>query len=132
MPPPPARAPTAYGEPYRVSPSPPPVHLLPYGHEPTAPVHPEQQRASALKRKDPDVSGSLSVGKRRRADEDDEDDGGGGAKHWSDDDKQRLFSWLMAPGNDEHFNMLRSSKNNCLREVRVHSIYFEDFILTAA
>lgn len=41
-----------------------------------------------------------------------------GAKHWTDDEKTRLFEWLMGPGQEEHWNALRATKNSCLREVR--------------
>ncbi|KAF5367092.1 hypothetical protein D9758_003975 [Tetrapyrgos nigripes] len=45
------------------------------------------------------------------------DEGGGqGAKHWSDEEKSKLFKWLMGPGQDDHWNSLRATKNSCLRE----------------
>ena len=40
-----------------------------------------------------------------------------GAKHWTDEEKTRLFTWLMGQGQDEHWNSLRATKNSCLREV---------------
>lgn len=59
--------------------------------------------------------------KRRRDAEDgdafDLDGTGQGAKHWTDDEKSKLFNWLMGPGQDEHWNALRATKNSCLREV---------------
>lgn len=61
--------------------------------------------------------------KRVRAEAGDEyDDAALGAKHWSDTDKTKLFQWLMAPENDEHFRSLRSAKNSCLREVRLDGL----------
>lgn len=60
--------------------------------------------------------------RRREAAADDggdgfDDPGGQGAKHWTDDEKTKLFKWLMGPGQDEHWNSLRATKNSCLREV---------------
>ncbi|KAK7454452.1 Histone acetyltransferase [Stygiomarasmius scandens] len=57
--------------------------------------------------------------KRRREPDDSEafDEGGGqGAKHWTDEEKSKLFKWLMGPGQDDHWNSLRATKNSCLRE----------------
>jgi histone acetyltransferase MYST4 len=54
---------------------------------------------------------------------DDDEDAAMGAKHWSDSDKTKLFQWLMAPDNDEHFRSLRSAKNSCLREVTIRISY---------
>ncbi|GLB40490.1 putative histone acetyltransferase [Lyophyllum shimeji] len=61
---------------------------------------------------------------KRRRDADDGDtfdmDGTGqGAKHWTDEEKSKLFSWLMGPGQDEHWNSLRATKNSCLRECAI-------------
>lgn len=85
---------------------------------------PQPEKRSAP---EPVVNGSSS--KRRRTaltvdrgdGEEDEDDGdantGGGARHWTDEEKGTLFEWLMAPGNDDHFEALRTKKNTCFREV---------------
>lgn len=60
--------------------------------------------------------------KRRREGEENGDDhenheSGLGAKHWTDEEKTRLFNWLMAPDQDDHWSSLRAAKNSCLREV---------------
>ncbi|KAG5645525.1 hypothetical protein DXG03_005800 [Asterophora parasitica] len=72
----------------------------------------------ALKRKQ--VDPSMQVLKRRRdveeGDSYDIDGNGQGAKHWTDEEKSKLFSWLMGPSQDEHWNSLRATKNSCLRE----------------
>lgn len=78
------------------------------------------QDSPILKRKQPD--GVIAQGNKRRRDGDDGDsfdiDGtGSGAKHWTDEEKSKLFSWLMGPGQDDHWNSLRATKNSCLREV---------------
>lgn len=60
--------------------------------------------------------------KRRRDDDGDTydiDGNGQGAKHWTDEEKTKLFTWLMGQGQDEHWNALRATKNSCLREVSV-------------
>jgi len=73
------------------------------------------------------------LGKRRRTEpnpQDDTDPGfdldgtAQGAKHWTDDEKTRLFEWLMGPGQEEHWNSLRATKNSCLREVRLPCLDF--------
>ncbi|EEB86856.1 hypothetical protein MPER_16037, partial [Moniliophthora perniciosa FA553] len=46
----------------------------------------------------------------------DPEGGGQGAKHWTDEEKTKLFTWLMGTGQDEHWASLRSAKNSCLRE----------------
>ncbi|KAG6830652.1 hypothetical protein H0H92_015549 [Tricholoma furcatifolium] len=94
-------------------PGPPPSHsplfAVPTGH--TSP---------AMKRKQIDNSMNTHVMKRRRDADDvdafDVDGSGQGAKHWTDEEKSKLFSWLMGPGQDEHWNSLRATKNSCLRE----------------
>ncbi|KAG6861356.1 hypothetical protein C0995_001089 [Termitomyces sp. Mi166 len=74
-----------------------------------------------MKRKQVDTSMNPQVLKRRRDAEDgdafDIDGTGQGAKHWTDEEKSKLFNWLMGPGQDEHWNALRATKNSCLREV---------------
>lgn len=57
------------------------------------------------------------------------DGAAGGAKHWSDEEKTKLFNWLMGVGQEEHWNALRATKNSCLREVCHchHLIYDFDF-----
>jgi len=76
-----------------------------------------------MKRKQVDGVGNTQVLKRRREGEDpdayDIDGGGQGAKHWTDDEKTKLFQWLMGPGQDDHWNSLRATKNSCLRECAV-------------
>lgn len=79
--------------------------------------------SSQLKRKNL-VDGLLSQSSsKRRKDSEDADPfddlGGQGAKHWTDEEKSKLFKWLMGPGQDEHWNSLRATKNSCLREASV-------------
>lgn len=69
------------------------------------------------------VDNNLAMQKRRREADDnatvsDGFDANAGAKHWSDEDKTKLFEWLMGSTQDEHWNALRATKNSCLREVR--------------
>ncbi|KAF9046877.1 hypothetical protein BDZ89DRAFT_1033648 [Hymenopellis radicata] len=131
--------PTAYHRPpdYRQSPTPSPIHphhahvqqqqqqqqQHVHAHPNGAPSSSSSYASSAspqmsLKRKL--VDGNIAMQKRRRDVEDtvvDGYDGGQGAKHWTDDEKTKLFNWLMGPGQDEHWNSLRATKNSCLREV---------------
>ncbi|KAF8656869.1 hypothetical protein AX16_002415 [Volvariella volvacea WC 439] len=78
------------------------------------------QGSPALKRKHIDGAMGAQVQKRRREPDDadgfDIDGGGQGAKHWTDDEKSKLFNWLMGPGQDAHWTALRATKNSCLRE----------------
>lgn len=78
----------------------------------------------AVKRKQADANMNAQMGKRRRGEntEDAEnafdlDGSAQGAKHWTDVEKTKLFEWLMGPGQEEHWNALRATKNSCLREV---------------
>lgn len=74
------------------------------------------------KRKHVDGSNPLSnthMGKRRRDMEDMGDfdnDPAHGSKHWTEDEKTELFKWLMADGEDDHWNALRTAKNSCFRK----------------
>jgi histone acetyltransferase MYST4 len=74
-----------------------------------------------MKRKPIDGISNGHMPKRRREGDEVgdsfESDGGQGAKHWTDDEKTKLFNWLMGPGQDDHWNALRATKNSCLREV---------------
>ncbi|KAK0223118.1 hypothetical protein IW262DRAFT_1268713 [Armillaria fumosa] len=119
---------------YRISPSPSPIHPHhPHAHPHPHHPHPQNGGASSsssftsqtsptmsLKRKLVDgAQQQLSMQKRRRDAEDsvvDGFDGGQGAKHWTDEEKSKLFNWLMGPGQDDHWNSLRATKNSCLRE----------------
>ncbi|KAJ8520177.1 hypothetical protein ONZ45_g2988 [Pleurotus djamor] len=83
---------------------------------------PSGQTSPGLKRKPIDGMG-VGVGQipKRRRDADDTDqydaDGTGqGAKHWTDDEKTKLFTYLMGRGQDEHWQSLKATKNSCLRE----------------
>lgn len=109
---------------YRIS-SPPVLHHPPQGqHSQTLTFAVNNSSTDAasspsLKRKHP--SNLVEGVKRRRdtvTDDDDGFDGGQGAKHWTDEEKTRLFQWLMGPDEDEHWNSLRAAKNSCLRTVR--------------
>lgn len=64
-------------------------------------------------------SGNTATGGGDDGDGYDMDGGNAGAKHWTDDEKSRLFNWLMGPGQEDHWNALRATKNSCLREVRL-------------
>ena len=81
----------------------------------------QQATSPAMKRKQ--VDPIASANKRRRetgaddADAYDMDGNQQGAKHWTDEEKSRLFNWLMGPGQEDHWNALRATKNSCLREV---------------
>ncbi|KAK1219389.1 Histone acetyltransferase [Marasmius sp. AFHP31] len=81
---------------------------------------PPSTSSPAMKRK-PDTPLSQAQNKRRREpieeiDSFDMETGGQGAKHWTDEEKTKLFTWLMGVGQDEHWQSLRSAKNSCLRE----------------
>jgi hypothetical protein len=77
-----------------------------------------------MKRKQPDpILGATHQFKRGRHEGDasdafDIDGSAQGAKHWTDEEKTRLFTWLMGQNQDDHWNSLRATKNSCLREVR--------------
>jgi hypothetical protein len=74
-----------------------------------------------MKRKQVDGMMGGHTKKRREGDEGGEgfesDIGAQGAKHWTDEEKSKLFNWLMGLGQDDHWNALRATKNSCLREV---------------
>lgn len=75
---------------------------------------------SELKRKETDGSIGNPAKRRREGDENGDffdSEGGPGAKHWTDDEKTKLFNWLMGKDADDHWNSLRTAKNNALREV---------------
>jgi hypothetical protein len=106
-----------------LSTSPPSHQQPPPSHSPLAFTVPATT-SPAIKRKTADNPIAQQVLKRRRdtddADPYDLDPAGQGAKHWTDEEKSKLFSWLMGPGQDEHWNALRATKNSCLREARIH------------
>ncbi|TFK40263.1 hypothetical protein BDQ12DRAFT_711658 [Crucibulum laeve] len=83
------------------------------------------QASPAMKRKqmgDNVVQGTSVMKRRRDADEGDSFDIDGnaqGAKHWTDEEKTKLFNWLMGHGQDDHWNSLRATKNSCLRECAI-------------
>lgn len=116
---------TRPGDTYRISPSPSPIH--PQNGAPP-PAHPslytvpsgQLSSSPAMKRK-PTDSVLGQVKRRREADIEpaesfDADGNQAGAKHWTDEEKTKLFKWLMGPGQDDHWNSLRATKNSCLRE----------------
>ncbi|KAF8969224.1 hypothetical protein BDZ97DRAFT_1754817 [Flammula alnicola] len=85
-----------------------------------------QATSPAMKRKQVDNNMNAQALKRRRetgggdeGDSYDMDGGAQGAKHWTDDEKSRLFNWLMGPGQEDHWNALRATKNSCLRECAI-------------
>jgi hypothetical protein len=82
---------------------------------------PQPGDSPSMKRKQVDsMSGNHLTKKRREGDDGegfDSDIGAQGAKHWTDEEKSKLFNWLMGDGQDEHWNALRATKNSCLREV---------------
>jgi len=74
-----------------------------------------------MKRKQVDSIMPGQLEKKRREGDDggegfDPDIGAQGAKHWTDEEKSKLFEWLMGQGQDDHWNALRATKNSCLRE----------------
>ncbi|KAG2035926.1 hypothetical protein BDR03DRAFT_934707 [Suillus americanus] len=125
---------------YRLSDSPPTIldsNGAPRSAQPipgsshTSPIHEfsvlptnETQTTSGPKRKQTDgLAPSGSSGKKRREGDDLVDpfdtDAAHGSKHWTDDEKTRLFNWLMGLGEDKHWNALRTTKNSCLRECAI-------------
>ncbi|KJA26394.1 hypothetical protein HYPSUDRAFT_52665 [Hypholoma sublateritium FD-334 SS-4] len=106
-----------------------PGDFRPASHSPPQPPAPATHSpltfavptSPALKRKPTDAGSAHALKRRRDTAPDDPDaydaDGGAqGAKHWTDDEKSRLFNWLMGPGQEDHWNALRATKNSCLRE----------------
>lgn len=91
---------------------------------PVQPVN-RQPTASSSKRKQLESQYTQGTGKKRRSDVYDDDaddpevgeDGASGARHWTDEEKTKLFNWLMGPNEDEHFDALRTKKNTCFRDV---------------
>ncbi|KAF9223489.1 hypothetical protein BS17DRAFT_767339 [Gyrodon lividus] len=94
-------------------------------HEFTVPMTNDSPAANALKRKHADGANPISngqVGKRRREGEEMgefDSDSVHGSKHWTEDEKTKLFTWLMGQGEDEHWSALRTAKNSCFRECAV-------------
>jgi hypothetical protein len=139
---------------YRLSDSPPTIldsNGAPRSAQPiagsshTSPIHEfsvlptnETQTTSGPKRKQTDglapSGGSSQSGKRRREGDEMGDpfdtDAAHGSKHWTDDEKTKLFNWLMGPGEDSHWNALRATKNSCLREVCGHLRWCINILLT--
>ncbi|PPQ98338.1 hypothetical protein CVT26_013594, partial [Gymnopilus dilepis] len=110
---------------YRNPSTSPPSHAAPpSAHSPLTFAAVQSAATSpAMKRKQVDPSLGAQTLKRRReaggADETDNfdiDGGGQGAKHWTDEEKTKLFNWLMGVGQEEHWNALRATKNSCLRD----------------
>ncbi|THH21298.1 hypothetical protein EW146_g223 [Bondarzewia mesenterica] len=89
-----------------------PDHLAfyPSAHELSAQPVDRQQNESPPKRKQVEAPMQMT-GKGG-----DNDTGGSGARHWTDEEKTKLFNWLMGPGEDEHFDALRTKKNTCFRD----------------
>ncbi|KAF8558205.1 hypothetical protein OG21DRAFT_1595586 [Imleria badia] len=93
-------------------------------HEYTVPLTNDSPATNALKRKHTDGANANTMtnsqlGKRRRDGQDvTEFDGDSvhGSKHWTEEEKTKLFTWLMDTSEDEHWNSLRSTKNSCFRE----------------
>ncbi|KAL4062857.1 hypothetical protein J3A83DRAFT_4108049 [Scleroderma citrinum] len=92
-------------------------------HDFTVSLSNDSPAVNGAKRKHVDGSNPLSnthMGKRRR-DADDigpdfDNDPAHGSKHWTEDEKTELFKWLMADGEDDHWNALRTAKNSCFRK----------------
>ncbi|KAF8199629.1 hypothetical protein BJ912DRAFT_658803 [Pholiota molesta] len=97
----------------------------PPAHSPLAFAVQGAAASPALKRKQPDNPALAHTLKRRRDTQQDDPDAydldaaAQGAKHWTDDEKSRLFNWLMGPGQEDHWNALRATKNSCLRECAI-------------
>jgi hypothetical protein len=94
------------------------------------PLQPVDRRptASSSKHKQLESQYTQGIGKNGRSDVYDDDaddpevseDTAGGASHLTDEEKTKLFNWLMGPNEDEHFDALRTKKNTCLRDVGHH------------
>lgn len=97
-------------------------------HEYTVPLTNDSPATNVLKRKHTDGANAISnsqMGKRRREGQDVaefDSDSVHGSKHWTEEEKTKLFTWLMDPSEDEHWNSLRSTKNSCFREVFIADI----------
>ncbi|KAG0708178.1 hypothetical protein DFH29DRAFT_1065885 [Suillus ampliporus] len=127
---------------YRLSDSPPTIldpNCAPRSAQPIAgpshssPIHDfsvlpanETPATGGPKRKQTDgmaANGNPQPGKRRREGDDIGDpfdiDASHGSKHWTDDEKTKLFNWLMGATEDDHWNALRATKNSCLRECAI-------------
>jgi hypothetical protein len=106
-------------------------------HEFTVPLTNDGPATNGLKRKHTDSVNPMAngqVGKRRREGEemgDFDSDSVHGSKHWTEEEKTKLFTWLMGPGEDEHWNALRTTKNSCFREVCICHIKGLSFFLSA-
>ncbi|KAG1747116.1 uncharacterized protein EDB91DRAFT_1334870 [Suillus paluster] len=71
-----------------------------------------------------EFSGTPSQRNSRRREGDDigdpfDTDAVHGSKHWTEDEKTKLFNWLMGATEDDHWNALRATKNSCLRECAI-------------
>ncbi|KAF8134977.1 hypothetical protein EV363DRAFT_1160142 [Boletus edulis] len=94
-------------------------------HEYAVPLTNDSPATNALKRKHTDGTNVMSnsqLGKRRREGQDMaefDSDSVHGSKHWTEEEKTKLFTWLMDLSEDEHWNSLRSTKNSCFRECAV-------------
>lgn len=82
-----------------------------------------ESASAALKRKQTEHEMGGATKRRRDGDENiDDGDGGPGAKHWSEEEKTKLFHWIMGPDQDDHWNSLRAAKNSALRDVLTSTI----------
>ncbi|KAI4519011.1 hypothetical protein K523DRAFT_261551 [Schizophyllum commune Tattone D] len=116
--PPPYPRPDAYAR--ITSPAQPPAPQPPSPHHQ---VSFAAHTSPALKRKQPEQALLTHAPPKRRRDTTDDtpetydpDGGGQGAKHWTDDEKTKLFTWLMGVNQDDHWSSLRATKNSCLRD----------------
>ncbi|KAJ3990185.1 hypothetical protein F5890DRAFT_1399391 [Lentinula detonsa] len=119
------------------------THPQEYRVSPSPPLHPQQNgqpaqqpkenymgygvpSAAQVKRKHLNDGVLSQTNTKRRRDAEDaegfDDPSGQGAKHWTDEEKSKLFKWLMGPGQDDHWNSLRATKNSCLREC-AHEVF---------
>ncbi|KAF8461819.1 hypothetical protein DFH94DRAFT_70087 [Russula ochroleuca] len=72
------------------------------------------------------------TGKKRRSDVYDDDaddpevgeDAAGGARHWTDEEKTKLFNWLMGPSEDEHFDALRTKEEHVFPRLCIGCIWW--------
>jgi hypothetical protein len=107
-----------------VPPGGPPLYPPPSHHQSIVDgVHGPSRQSPPKRRGDGENGSGGASGKRHRTvteveDDQDETEGpNGGAKHWTEDEKDRLFRWLLSAENDEHFHDLKATKNSCLRNV---------------
>ncbi|GAW07779.1 histone acetyltransferase mst2 [Lentinula edodes] len=125
----------AHNQDYRVSPSP-PVHPQQNGQPAQQPKESYLAygvpSASQVKRKHIADGVLNQTNNKRRRDVEDaadsfDDPGGQGAKHWTDEEKSKLFKWLMGPESKKTYQALKGcyERNfNLFKQIHI----FENFL----